>query len=185
MRAVIFDFFGVIHDDPLKLWLPNVPEDVHDHVASAAHALDTGQSDFKEFLTSLAIVSGQATHAIRDAFAGANINYNTVRLLQSLQGKVKLCLLSNAHTDELLPLLDQYDLRQYFDELVISSETGLAKPDPGIFLHTLHKLGLDAREVVFIDDNSANVAAAESLGIKAIHFKNAEDLEEQLACAEL
>lgn len=184
MKAIIFDFFGVIHDDPLKLWLPDVGLDAHAHVATAARDLDTGVISFSGFMERLALASGQAVEAILEVFSGANINHDTVRLLNDLQGRAKLCLLSNAHSDELLPLMDKHDLRRYFDELVISSETGMAKPDAGIFAHALDRLGLEAGDVVFVDDNPHNVAAAEELGIRSIHFKDAEDLEEQLACVE-
>lgn len=184
MKAVIFDFFGVLHDDPLKLWLPDVPGSVHPLVATAARDLDVGNIDFNGFINRLAEASGHVAESILKVFSGASINHDTVRLLAALQGQTKLCLLSNAHTDELLPILDRHGLRQYFDELVISSETGLAKPDAGIFVHALQKLGLSAHEAVFIDDNPANVAAAERLGIRSIHFKDAKDLEEQLACVE-
>lgn len=184
MKAVIFDFFGVIHDDPLKLWLPDINQSAHEHVAAAARDMDTGSIDFRGFLDRLAMASGQKIDSIIETFSAANINHDTVRLLGELQGRAKLCLLSNAHTDELLPLLDKHDLRRYFDELIISSETGLAKPDAGIFAHALEKLGMSAHEVVFVDDNAANIAAAERLGIRSIHFKDAEDLEEQLACVE-
>lgn len=185
MKAIIFDFFGVIHDDPLKLWLPGIPKDAHDHVAYTARDLDTGAINFSGFLGQLSQITGLSIASIRENFAKASLNHDTVKLIKKLRQQTKLCLLSNAHTDELLPLLDKYNLRDYFDELVISSETGLAKPDAEIFNHTMDKLALTADEVLFIDDNPHNVLAAEALGIKSIQFKNAGDLEVQLACVEL
>jgi putative hydrolase of the HAD superfamily len=55
-------------------------------------------------------------------------------------------------------------------ELVVdSSEEGIRKPDPAIFLLALERLGGIAPErAVFLDDAPGNIRAAEALGIRAI-----------------
>jgi len=54
------------------------------------------------------------------------------------------------------------------------------KPDPRLYRILLDRYGLKAEECVFIDDNPANVAGAEAVGIKGILFKNAEQLRAEL-----
>nr|WP_241661264.1 HAD family phosphatase [Thermomonospora catenispora] len=56
-----------------------------------------------------------------------------------------------------------------FDEVVISCEVGMRKPDERIFRHAVERLGLTPPECVFIDDIEHNVRAAEALGMVGVH----------------
>lgn len=59
-------------------------------------------------------------------------------------------------------------LLELFDEIVISAEVGMRKPDPRIFLLTAERLDLMPSECVFVDDLEAHVQGAESVGMKGI-----------------
>lgn len=59
-------------------------------------------------------------------------------------------------------------LAQIFDEVVISAELGVRKPNPQAFLHTAKLLGVDPRECVFIDDLEAHVRGATSVGMRGL-----------------
>jgi putative hydrolase of the HAD superfamily len=48
-----------------------------------------------------------------------------------------------------------------------SYELGLAKPDPAYFTAIVDHLGLEAHEVLFVDDSARNVEAARSIGMAA------------------
>jgi len=64
-------------------------------------------------------------------------------------------------------------LRDYFklfDGVVISAEEKLLKPESALFQLVLDRYDLQARELVFVDDMLPNIEAAESLGMKAVHF---------------
>ena len=56
------------------------------------------------------------------------------------------------------------------DEMIISAEEGIAKPDERIYRIALEKMGVEPEEAVFLDDLSANVEAARQLGMKAVQF---------------
>lgn len=56
------------------------------------------------------------------------------------------------------------------DHLFASSRLGHAKPDPQAFEKVLQALELDAGEVLFIDDDSANVNAAAALGFRTFRY---------------
>jgi epoxide hydrolase-like predicted phosphatase len=58
---------------------------------------------------------------------------------------------------------------ELFDVIVDSSEVGERKPNPAIFLRAARLLGCAPDEVLFLDDYPGNVAAAEALGMTAIH----------------
>jgi 2-haloacid dehalogenase len=67
-----------------------------------------------------------------------------------------------------------------FRGTVVSAHEGLIKPAPEIFELFLSRYGLAAGECLFIDDSSANVAAATELGFHAHHFNGAEGLHRDL-----
>ena len=62
---------------------------------------------------------------------------------------------------------------------------GVRKPRPDAFERTLDTLGLAAREVLFIDDQPDNVAAARELGLHAHRFSGADRLRAELDAAGL
>jgi putative hydrolase of the HAD superfamily/hydrolase len=55
-----------------------------------------------------------------------------------------------------------------FDDLVISGEVGLRKPEPEIFRLAAGRLGLEPAECVFVDDLQLNVDGARAVGMTAI-----------------
>nr|WP_300045157.1 HAD-IA family hydrolase [uncultured Nocardioides sp.] len=54
------------------------------------------------------------------------------------------------------------------DDIVYSHEVGLAKPDPAAYEIVTRRLGVEAGEVLFLDDVEANVVAARALGWHAV-----------------
>ncbi|MBQ5913607.1 MAG: HAD-IA family hydrolase, partial [Alistipes sp.] len=67
-----------------------------------------------------------------------------------------------------------------FDGIVVSGDEKLLKPDPAIYDCLLGRYGLKAEESIFIDDNVANVAGAMVVGMYAIQFQDAKQVEDQL-----
>lgn len=69
---------------------------------------------------------------------------------------------------------------QLFAVMHFSHLTGRRKPDAAAYLGVLHELGVEPAETVFIDDKPRNVAAAQALGIAAVLFRDAGQLEAAL-----
>jgi putative hydrolase of the HAD superfamily len=74
----------------------------------------------------------------------------------------------------------QFGLRQYFGVALSSCYLGLRKPKLAIYQRALDILGRPARRVLFIDDRAENVAGAAKVGMKAIQFKGADALRQDL-----
>lgn len=68
-----------------------------------------------------------------------------------------------------------------FDPLLFSCRLGVTKPDPAAYTRALDLVGASPGEAVFIDDKPANVAGARAVGITALHFTGAAELEAELA----
>lgn len=67
-----------------------------------------------------------------------------------------------------------------FRDIIVSGTERLMKPDPAIYRLAIERFGIDPASALFIDDNAANVAGAESAGIAAHHFVDAISLERAL-----
>jgi putative hydrolase of the HAD superfamily len=93
----------------------------------------------------------------------------THALLDALRGRgLLLGLVSNAFDppDLLHRDLAQLGVTERLDVAVFSSEIGRRKPDPAIFEHALRKIGVTAKDALFVGDNLANdMAGAAALGM--------------------
>jgi len=66
------------------------------------------------------------------------------------------------------------------EDVLVSGEVGLVKPDPAIFVLAAHRFALDPARTLFVDDSAANVASAASVGYDALVFTDADALRAQL-----
>lgn len=84
-----------------------------------------------------------------------------------MQG-LKIGLISNFDS-RLETLLEEIELKKYFDLLVYSGKLGLSKPNPQIFLYALKELDLIPEEVIYVgDDLNNDYYPAFNLGINAL-----------------
>ncbi|WP_409309224.1 glucose-1-phosphatase [Pectobacterium sp. B1J-3] len=60
------------------------------------------------------------------------------------------------------------EVEEAADRLYLSQDIGLRKPEVAIYQHVLMQEGVAPEQTIFFDDNAANVAAAQSLGIHSI-----------------
>ena len=107
----------------------------------------------------------------------------SVAILRELHdAQVPLFALTNWSADLFPVALERFDFLDLFEDIIVSGEEGVAKPDPEIFEvleeRVRHRAGLD--DCIFIDDSPANVAAALDTGLDAVHFTGADHLREDL-----
>ena len=67
-----------------------------------------------------------------------------------------------------------------FRDVVVSGDEKLTKPDAAIYQLALERFGLEPGEAVFVDDNAANVAGAEAVGMHAMLFTDAATVRTKL-----
>ena len=102
----------------------------------------------------------------------------TLSVLRSLRAEgYRLALLSNTnpiHIDEVRRRLGPFGYGEFarcFERTFYSYEMGLRKPDPAIYAAVDRELGITSpAEVLFIDDNAANIASAAAYGWRTLHF---------------
>lgn len=132
---------------------------IDQHWQAVAQALDISQAELP---------------AVIDQFWSADmLNTDVVAYIQSLRPRCKVGLLSNAWDNLRQTLEQRFDVAHLFDEIIVSAEERLAKPDPRIYHVALERLGVPPQEAVFVDDLLVNVEAARALGMAGVHFQNA------------
>ena len=104
--------------------------------------------------------------------------------LRALLGHVhrtgaRLALLSNA-PEPLARAIDRHPWSRHFDHRYYSCRLGVAKPAPAAFRLVLSDLGAEPGEVLFVDDRAENTRTARDLGMPAITFTSAGDLDREL-----
>ena len=97
------------------------------------------------------------------------------------QAGVPVHAISNYNRQKFDIVCSLFPFLNAFDELVLSGDVGLVKPDLAIFELLIRRRSLDVRRTVFIDDSLENIAAATKLGFATIHFSEAStDLRAEL-----
>jgi epoxide hydrolase-like predicted phosphatase len=145
---------------------------------NVVHALERGEISGFDFERNLAgrLVTTDGVPPVAEGlltrmFAGfRRVEPMYAMLREARAAGLRTCLLSNSWANE----YPRQDWEDFFDEVVISGEVGMRKPEPRIFEHALGKIGLAGQECVFIDDIEANIAAARGLGIVGVHHRDPE-----------
>jgi 2-haloacid dehalogenase len=190
LKAGIFDLGGVVIDwNPRHLYrklFPGDPEGMERFLAEVCtpawnSALDGGRS-FHEAVREL-----QEAHPAQTALIAAywdrwpemigGVNEATVVVLRDLRDRgLRLYALSDWSaetfplTRHLVPALD------LFDDILISGEAQMTKPDPRLFAMACARFGIIPSETFFVDDIPRNVTVARKIGLTAIQFTGAEAL---------
>ena len=111
---------------------------------------------------------------------------DTVQTVKRLAGKYPLYLLSNNNP---ISMARTYEIMRengiehtiIFKDEFISWEMKMLKPTREFYEEAVRRVGLPAEEILFIDDNQANVDGARSVGIEARYYQPGTDLSLLLA----
>jgi glucose-1-phosphatase len=109
----------------------------------------------------------------QDAFWGGDrLDWELVDYIRTLRSHYKVGMLSNALADLRQLVTERWKIADAFDDLVISAEQGMMKPDERIYRLALERLEVESQEAVFIDDYTRNIEAARKVNLNAIQFQN-------------
>jgi epoxide hydrolase-like predicted phosphatase len=103
-----------------------------------------------------------------------------IALAAKLKGHRLRYILSNTNDIHMDFILKQFPFMHEFEGHILSYKVGLQKPDPAIYHLTLQKFGLVAEHCVYIDDLVANAEGARSVGMQAIHHRDAATTRREL-----
>ena len=134
--------------------------------------------DFQRIKLGLSLDEMQA---FREQFwEGDRLDTDLVAYIRQLRQSYKTGLLSNAFSDLRQVVTEVWDFADAFDEMIISAEVGLVKPDTRIYQLALDRLGVAPEAAVFIDDFIRNVEGARAVNMRAIHYSNPQQARREL-----
>jgi epoxide hydrolase-like predicted phosphatase len=187
IQAVIFDFGGVLYRTPNPRWLRGlqrilrIPDTglimmTHASPTESSLVMDimTGrtqeQAVWDEFAHRWRISPAVLARLRLNASAPNRLNRELLLFLANQRPAYKTAILTNAGTDFRQTFCDAYNLNRHVDQVIISAEEGLAKPDPRIYHLAAERLGITAAEAVFVDDFIENVEGARAAGMQAVQY---------------
>lgn len=200
LRAVIFDYGMVLSGEPslvdkmtMATRLKAAPEQAIQFYMQYRKEYDQGLLTGLEYWQKTLEAAGQhpgksevAQATADDARMWTRVDPKLLDWQRAVKARgFKTAILSNMGDAVRESIERRFDWISTFDLCVWSYELKIIKPDAAIFRHTLERLGIEAGDALFLDDNAENIAAAQALGIQAIRYKNTAQLSEALIAAGL
>ena len=193
IRAVIFDLGGVLvrtEDQAPRRELAErlgiTRQEMYSLVfdSPSARQASLGAITAEEHMESIRLTLGvpaQDVSTVPGAFWGGDrLDMDLVDHLRSLRPRYKTALLSNAWSDLRGVLTERWKITDAFDEMVISAEVGIVKPDARIYHLALERLQVMPQEAVFVDDFIENIDGGKAVGLHTIHFRTPQQAIEDL-----
>ena len=192
INAVIFDWGGVLIDDPAPALFKYCANAFGVRVEQYVAAFDICINDFqtgavteKQFWMNMTkrlnVPMSKATSLWTEAFAQA---YKPRQEMFSLASRLrqagcKTAILSNTE----MPVAELINKLKYdtFDITVLSCLEGTAKPRKKIYDLALARLGIPAGQTLFIDDKPENIDGAKQAGLQTILFKTIKNFKKEIA----
>src|SRR5262245_13411038 len=185
MRALIVDFGGVL--------TTNVFESFREFAEAEGIEPDAVKELFRSEPAALALLreleKGELTSAacsvrfapslgvgpdglVQRLFAGMRPDDAMIGAVRTAHDNdVRTGLISNSWGEGLS--YDRHELAALFDDIVISGEVGLHKPQPEIYELSSRRLGVAPPDCIFVDDLRENCAGAEAIGMSAVLHRGA------------
>lgn len=179
INTLIFDCFGVICDPVLNGWYRDnrIKKGFHDNnIKKVLEKFDLGELSEDNILDYFLTYDG--IKSTRDKLREEIDNYlsidtELVDIIKSLKNVgYKIVLLSNSNASffyrKVYPTYPEF--KNLFDEIIISSEISMVKPNKDIFEYALTKVNSMPEESLFVDDSKINIDTAVAMGIHSFLY---------------
>jgi glucose-1-phosphatase len=101
-------------------------------------------------------------------------------MLERIPSRYRRAVLSNSNALQWPRILRDMRLETLFHRHFVSHLTGRIKPDAAAFEHVLAELDCTPEQVLFLDDNQINIAAATQVGLRAIRVRGPQETQQAL-----
>ena len=191
-KAIIFDLGKVlIHFDfrrgyrELEGLCPYPAEEIPKRLAGTGLVprFETGLIEPRDFVEQISRVLDLRVDYQRFCEIWSGIFRHTLvpdSILQGLAARYRLLLMSNTNALHFEMIRRNYPLIRHFHDLILSYEVKAMKPSPEIYQAAVARAACRPEECFFTDDIPEYVEAARRLGIDAVQFQSAGQLEEEL-----
>jgi len=185
--TVFFDWSGVVADDSGDDFIESSLREIG---STDTQILEIIKNEFSQFMlgqiseneywdkvkNNYGLNVGDSRVGYFNDWQGLRPNYHIIELVHGLKSSgFKIGLISNIikPVREIIKRDGYYDI---FDEVILSCEVGLLKPQKEIYQLALHRIDAVAQESIFIDDKQPNLDTAKSMGFATILAKTPEQI---------
>lgn len=185
IKAVIFDFDGVIADTP-SVWLGSIAKFMQQR------GVELGENDFQELIGKTFMVK----YSLLKEKYGIDVDFEEFKertmevarkkaaeelkpnpgvkdLIDSLRSKGIMVAIASANARRNIDLLlNKFNLISEFYVIVDQDDVTEQKPSPEIYLKTAEKLDVKAEDCVALEDTDLGVKSAKNAGMKVVAVPN-------------
>ncbi|WP_435180567.1 HAD family hydrolase [Halorussus sp. AFM4] len=195
--AVLFDMDGVIVNSE-RYWVETEREEILPAaVDGEPDTSETTGMNFREIYDHLE--ERHETTASKEEFvaryeeAARDIYGERVDLMEGFAELVAdlradgrtVALVSSSPRDWIDRMLDRFDLRDAFDEVISAEEIdGRSKPEPDVYEYAAERVGAAPEECIAVEDSTNGVKSAKAAGMTAVGYRNQSDEELDLSAAD-
>lgn len=191
IRAILIDFGGVIYrqPDPARTanWLKRFGIRNLDALtvlntspleSPLVMAIMTGQIQEQQVWDNIAkewrVRPGILNFIREQGYSKRRLNHDLIQYILSIRPQFQTAILTNAGTDFRRTFCRIFGLTEIVDQVIISAEEKLAKPDQRFYQLAVERLGISPCEAVFLDDMLVNVEGAKRAGLNAFQHINVQ-----------
>ncbi|MDR0862849.1 MAG: HAD-IA family hydrolase [Oscillospiraceae bacterium] len=181
MKILLLDMYGVIIEESKGNFTPFVYArfpftDKADYRAQFTKA-QLGEISGDAFMRSLGFTDTQG--AVREYIENhLTLDPTFHAFAKRFSEEYDFALLSNDVSEKSEYIREYHDIKRYFKAAIVSANVGCRKPDAKIYEIALERLGVAARDCIFVDNSVANLIAAASVGMDTVLFnRDGEDYD--------
>ena len=147
---------------------------------------ETGKISSQRFINALLphLPSGRTANQVVNAWNAMILDVPPAKLelLEKLREDHKVYLLSNTNEIHMQKVRREWQkvtdrpMESFFDQMFLSYEIGLRKPDKEVFQFVCESLGINPESTLFIDDSPQHIAGARQTGLNTIHLTDPGEL---------
>jgi putative hydrolase of the HAD superfamily len=179
IKAIIFDCFGVLIGKGFEQTYRMAGGDpVRDRefIESTLGQANLGLITDEQFRANMAEHVGISKDDWNTTIRQAELlDTDLLKYIVQLRATYKTAILSNANNRVLDTQIGEQWLKDAFDDVVISAEVGLVKPDPRVYQLVANRL-----DVALNDDRASFVEIANNLGMRALVYETFKKFKEDL-----
>lgn len=105
---------------------------------------------------------------------------DNVSLMRELRTNLRCFALTNFAAENFVVARRRFPFLDDFDDILVSGNVNLAKPDPAIFKIAIDQFGVEPFRTIYVDDRPENAEVARSMNFKAIAYETNAQLRSEL-----
>lgn len=191
-KVILFDLGGVLSKlrDPISTFGLDMDKSEFLRtwtMSPSVRALESGQIDGEKFarriVAEMALSMDWQELLNRFDSWPEKIYPQAIDLVNRIPSRYLCAILSNINAVHWERIDVPGNFGDRFDRYFLSYQSGMLKPDRESYLQVIANYGCEPQEILFLDDNPFNVAAAEKEGIASVRIEGPEELQAALVDA--